>query len=101
MPKECPTCGREMENTGFSGDVRHRGEIVGLDIENWTCPNCETIVDDMGNVVTKRDQQHWEAWQRYAAHQNDFSIIHDRRQPERRRSSDGGENASNSARKDV
>lgn len=56
--KTCPTCGEQMKDKGFSGDINHRGGVVGVDISQWTCDNCRTVVLDDGSVVTKVDQDH-------------------------------------------
>ena len=47
--KECPECGAEMESDGVTGND-HKGRSVGV---SWDeCPECETVIDDMGNTIT-------------------------------------------------
>lgn len=62
--KTCPTCGEQMQDKGFSGDINHRGGVVGVDISQWVCDDCRTRVLDDGTVVTKIDQDHLTALRR-------------------------------------
>lgn len=58
MNKECPTCGADMERYGLTGRDS-KGRDVGV---TWhECPECETHVDDFGEVWTKEDRQRAEA----------------------------------------
>lgn len=75
MGRDCPTCGAEMKNNSISGDYVVRGRVQGVDISQFHCPECGTIVDDFENVITKRDQQHDMAWKLYAMRLDDWSVI--------------------------
>lgn len=50
----CPECGAEMDHHYACGTDRlGREQEVSSDV----CPECETIVDDFGNVMTLEDQK--------------------------------------------
>ena len=72
MSVDCPTCGDEMVPKGTSG----RDALGRLQEVSWDkCPECETIVTDTGDVITKMDQIHDQAWKEYAAEKGDWSVI--------------------------
>jgi len=52
---DCPNCNTEMESHGISGDYRTSRGIQGIDISWDRCPECQTIIDDRGNVRNKHD----------------------------------------------
>ncbi len=63
-----------MNHNGTSGhDALGRLQEV-----SWCeCPNCETIVGDTGDVMTKMEQLHGKAWAEYANSEDDWSLIPD------------------------
>lgn len=52
-PKHCPTCGGFMRRRSHA--IRSRHGVVGVVTEH-RCSQCRTVVDDLGNVMTLRDQ---------------------------------------------